>query len=208
VQLLAKFNIAETLISSWIMHQSSSVMQQNHFLETFSDNEWNILMQAPMQAVVAVVLVDKLDPAALLKISQATMRTLANEQRQQNISNELTKALIRSINQADDRLSVQGEELLLRKEFMMLGQLHHLNRTAEGRQIAIEHCKQVSYTVSCRTTAIQAQGFKVWLLSFVYKVIKGAKQGSLLGVADESITQRERWALAELRDILEVNVLI
>jgi hypothetical protein len=46
----------------------------------FTDSEWSMLMQAPVQAISAIVLADKSDPVSFLKEVRAALQVLATEQ--------------------------------------------------------------------------------------------------------------------------------
>ncbi|WP_026734595.1 hypothetical protein [Fischerella sp. PCC 9605] len=172
----------------------------------FSDSEWAILMQAPLQAVMGLTLADKTDPVSFLKEAQAGIKILAAEQQRQDITNDLVGALVASLNEADTKEPVQGEALLLKKEFKLLRELQNLKNAAEGRQKAIAHFEQVSSILAAKVTAAQAVEFKSWLMSIAQKVAEAVKEGGFLSIGGEKVSEPEASMLKKLEQTLTFKV--
>ena len=172
----------------------------------FSDTEWSTLIQAPMQAVIALVLADKTDPVSFLKELQAGVQILAAEQQRPDISNDLVKSLVSALNDIDAKQTLQGEELALKKEFEVIGYLRGLKNADEGRQKAIAHIEQVASILAAKVTGIQASEFKTWLMSIAQRVAEAVKEGGFLGVGGEKISDPERSVLKKIEQILEYKV--
>jgi hypothetical protein len=106
----------------------------------FSDSEWATLVQSPVQAIVAMILADKTDPVSFLKEVQASIQILSTEVQRQDITNDLVKSLLVSLqDKVTTGETLQGEELLLKKEFELLGYIRTLTSADEGRKKAIAH---------------------------------------------------------------------
>lgn len=147
--------------------------QYRYLIDSFSsESEWTALMQAPTQAIMAVLLAYRTDPLTLLLAARAAIQVLTEEQQRQDISSDLVKLLLNFMRETDREENFQGNELLLRKEFKIVGQLHALNNVAGGREVALTHCKQVAAILSSRVTVLQAEEFKAWLMSIARKVIE------------------------------------
>lgn len=181
------------------------MVQQQESIHGFTASEWALLMQAPMQAAAAVALADKTDPLTLLRTAQATVQILSEEQEQQNYCNWLVSYLIELMNTADEKLGVNGKELMMRKQFMMLGQLHTLNNTSDGHNIAINSCKQIALSSRVKVSPQEMEEFRNWLLMITIRVLKSSKKDSFFEITDGRITEKERLALYELDNALKLK---
>ena len=148
----------------------------------FSDEEWAVLLKAPMQAVMALTLADRTDPVSFLKEVKAGIEILAAEQQRQDITSDLIQSVLASLNEIDGRESVQGEALLLKREVEMLRDIRNLKNAAEGRQNALAYFEQVGTILGHKVAAAQASEFKDWLLSIARKVAEAVREGGLLGI--------------------------
>ncbi|MER3435293.1 MAG: hypothetical protein C4288_18250 [Leptolyngbya sp. ERB_1_1] len=180
-------------------------VQRQEQTHNFAASEWTLLMQAPMQAVAAVALADKTDPLSLLRTAQATIQILSEEQVRQKPWNHLIGCLMDSMNAADEKLGVKGKELLMRKQFIILGQLHTLNNTANGHDIAIETCKQIALILSVKVSPLEMEEFRNWLLMITIRILKTAKKSSVFEITNLRINERERLALQRLNALFNTN---
>ncbi|MGQ9871818.1 hypothetical protein [Leptodesmis sp.] len=96
----------------------------------FTDAEWQVMLQAPMHVIKAVILADKTDPVTFLKEAYAAV-SLLSEQQQQTTASDLVNALMADMKAADAQESIQGEQLLLKKRV-----------PAFGRTASIERCRR------------------------------------------------------------------
>jgi hypothetical protein len=169
----------------------------------FSDDEWSVLVQSPLQAVVALTLSDKTDPVSFLKELQAGVQILSSEQQRQDISNDLVKSLIASLNDLDAKQSLQGADLALKKEFELVGYLRNLTNADEGRQKAIAHFEKVASILASKVTGVQAAEFRAWLLSIAQRVAEAVKEGGFMGIGGEKVSDSERSILKKLEQTLQ-----
>lgn len=165
----------------------------------FSDAEWAVLTQAPLQTLSAILLADKIDPVSFLKELQAGFQVLAAEQQNSAMANDLIKSVVNAWNVADAEESVQGEELVWKKQTQMLQYIQGLKNVAEGEQVAMAHLEQVAAILEAKVTGLQSSEFKSWLLSIAQKVAEAVRERGFLGVnisdAESSMIKRISKAL-------------
>jgi hypothetical protein len=167
----------------------------------FTDSEWITLLQAPSNVIMAIVLADKTDPVSFLREVRTAMQILQSEQNQTR-SNDLVQALLTTLKEFDARQSLQGEELLLKKEFQLLGAIQELKNASEGQTKAIDHLKQVSSILSAKVTLNQAEEFKQWLLNIGHRVAESVKEGGIMGIGGEPTSNAEAAVLRKLEQAL------
>lgn len=169
----------------------------------FTDNEWSILMQAPWQAIAALILADKTDPVSFLKELRAGLEIMVEEQKREDVENDLVKSLIASLNQADASRSLEGEALLLDKQGQLLSYLQNLNSASQGRQQAITYFEQVAQILAAKVTPIQASAFKAWILAIARRVAEAVRERGFFGVGTSN---EEMSMLRKLDEVLTIKV--
>jgi hypothetical protein len=174
--------------------------------QLFSDNEWLALLQAPSQAIMAILLVDKADPISFLKEVKAAVKVLIEEAQQGNASSALVRSLIDSMRTADTAQATQPDELQMRKEYNLLGQLQTMESAADGRKVAINLCKQVGSILTGKVSAAEASEYKKWVLSLARKVAESVKEEGFMGIGGERISNAELSVLEDLEKALDVKV--
>lgn len=172
--------------------------------QDFSESEWSMLMQAPMQAIIAIALADKTDPVSFLHETRAAIQILAKEQNRTDIDSDLANSLLESLAELDVHDSLQGEQLLLKKQFELLGYLQSFKNAAEGRKHALSYFEQVQTLLAQKVTLLQAQAFKQWLLSVCRQVAEAVKEGGLFGLGGERVSRDEANMIAEIEKMLAV----
>lgn len=173
----------------------------------FSDSEWTTLTQAPIQAVLAVILSDKTDPVTFLKEAKAAIEILLAETERQDVSNDLVNSLQASLKAMNANETLTGEQLVLKREFQLLGKLQTLKSAAEGRNQALAHLQQVSGILAAKVTIEQARQLKDWLLSVARKVAEAVKEaGWLGGLGGEAVSQAEASTLSAISKALDTNL--
>ena len=88
-------------------------MQQN-----FSEDEWVTLLQAPMQALVAVCLADKVDPVSFLQELKAGVKLVSEETSRSDLPGDLVPALLQSTAKLDSQDPLSGDQLQLKKHLI------------------------------------------------------------------------------------------
>jgi len=172
--------------------------------EYFTDSEWSMLMQAPVQALSAVILADKSDPVSFLKEVKAAVQILMTEQQREDFSTDLGRALMQGFKTKMAAESLQGDELLMKKMFEYLGSLEALKSAADGRKQAVAHLNQVSTLLASKVTVVQANEFRTWLVSLARRVAEVVKEEGFMGVGGERVSRQEAAVLADIEKALQV----
>lgn len=169
----------------------------------FTDNEWSILMQAPWQAIAALILADKTDPVSFLKELRVGLEIMVEEQKREDVENDLVRSLIASLNKADTNRSLEGEALLLDKQGQLLSYLQNLDSASQGRQQAMTYFEQVAQILAAKVTPIQAGAFKIWILSIARRVAEAVRERGFFGVGTSN---EEMSMLRKLDEILTIKL--
>jgi hypothetical protein len=171
----------------------------------FPEDEWATLLQTPTMIIMAMTLADKTDPVSFLQETQAAVQIVANEQNRADLTSDLAKSLTNSLKEIDAKDPLQGEQLLLKKQFELLGALQNLKNASEGRKNTLAHFKQVGLILGNKVTAVQAQEFKTWILSIARQIAEAVKEGGLFGVGGERVSRDESEMLKAIEKALDVK---
>ena len=169
----------------------------------FAEKEWSMLMQAPWQAIAALVLADKTDPVSFLKELRAALEIMVAEQQREDITNDLVKSLVTSLNQSDAKRGLEGEALMLHKQNELLSYLQNLNSASQGRQQALTYFEEVAKILAAKVTPMQAGEFKSWILSIARRVAEAVREKGLFGVGTSN---EEMSMLKKLEQTLTIKV--
>lgn len=173
----------------------------------FSESEWEMLMQTPLQVAITVILADKTDPVSFLKEVKAAIDFLQDEEQRQDFTSDLIKSLAASLAEKTSAETLQGEQLSLKREFELLGALQTLRNAAEGRTKAIAHLNQVSEILAAKLPAVQASEFKAWLISLARNIAEAVKEEGIFGgrIGGERISSSEAAAIATIEKALSIQ---
>jgi hypothetical protein len=173
----------------------------------FSDSEWATLLQSPMQAILVIILADKTDPVSFLKETQAALQILAAELQREDISSDLVKSVIASLNEAVAQEPLEGDQLLLKQQFDLLKIIQTFNSASDGQKQATAHFDQVSAILVSKVPIGQAEEFKQWILTIANQVAKAVKEGGILGrIGGERISRQESEALSSIEKALNFRL--
>jgi hypothetical protein len=169
----------------------------------FSDSEWVILLQAPTQAVLMVLLADKGDPVFFLKEVQAAVQIL-NGALQQEASSDLLKSVLDSLQQRLAQHPVQGEALQIQQQFELIGLIQGLKDVSEGQKQAIAHLDQVKSILAAKVPLTQAEEFNQWIVGIATQVARVVKEGGgLFNLGNESISRAEAGGISSIEKALK-----
>lgn len=168
----------------------------------FSDSEWATLLQTPIQAVLAIILADKTDPVSFLQETRAAIQIIATELQREDISSDLVKSVIAALREGVAQEPLQGEQLLLKQQFELLGKIQSFSSTAEGQKQVIAHLNQVATILASKVTLVQAEEFKQWILALATQVAKVLKEEGVFGIGGERISRQESGALSAIEKAL------
>ncbi|MBW4462583.1 MAG: hypothetical protein KME47_20450 [Nodosilinea sp. WJT8-NPBG4] len=174
--------------------------------ETFTAEEWSALLQAPMQVIMGVCLADRVDPILFLQEVKSGIAIVAEAIRQSDAVGDLAPALINGIAELDAADPLSGEQLLLKKQFELLGLMQTFKRSKEGRDYASAHLQKVAAVLDTKVTGVQASELKQWLVSVATKVAEAHREGGLLGIGSIRISDKESDMLNKMSEALGLVV--
>ncbi len=168
----------------------------------FSESEWATLLQAPIQAVLMILLADKGDPVYFLKEAQAAVQIL-HTALNQDASSDLLKSVIESLKQQNAQESLQGEALMQQQQFQLIGAIQGFKNVGEGQKQAIAHLDQVKAILAAKVPITQAEEFNQWILAIATQVAQVVKEGGgLRSLAGEPISRSEAGSLTSIKKAL------
>jgi hypothetical protein len=173
--------------------------------DNFTDDEWTTLLQAPIQAIMAVCLADRVDPVSFLQELKTGVAIIAKEVQRADVTGELTPQITGGIAALDAAEPLQGEQLLLKKQFELLGLIQTFKSSKEGRDHALNHLGKVVAILDNKVTGLQATEAKQWLMSLAIQVAEAYREGGILGIGSSRISDRENEVLKKMSEVLGVE---
>ncbi|WP_035986001.1 hypothetical protein [Leptolyngbya sp. KIOST-1] len=170
--------------------------------ENFTAEEWSALIQAPMQAVMGICLADRVDPVSFLQEVKSGIAIVAEEAQRTDVGGDLAPALLAGIAELDAADPLAGEQLMLKKQFELLGLIQTFKTSKEGRDYAIAHLQKVAALLDTKVTGLQAAEFKQWLLSVATKVAEAHREGGIMGIGSSRISDKENDMLRKMDEAL------
>lgn len=170
--------------------------------QNFTEEEWTALLQAPMEAVMAVCLADKVDPISFLQELIAGVTIVTEDLRRTDLSGELMPALVAAMAEKDAQEPLTGEQLILKKQFELLGIIQTFKKPKDARNRAVESFQTISTILDQKVTGAQATEFKTWLMSIAQRVAESQRESSFLGIGGSRISEREADVLKALAEAL------
>lgn len=179
-------------------------MNQNYFTE----EEWTLLRQAPMQAAIAVILADKTDPISFLQETYAAAQILLEEEaRVMDEVNDLVRSVIEAMKEAN---AGKGENPGLPnatptdlKQLEILIKIRSLESAKKGRDEAIAYADRASEILAAKVTIVQAKEFDKWLISIARRVAEAVKEKGFLGLGGEWVSDEERSVIRKFEKALK-----
>jgi hypothetical protein len=173
--------------------------------QNFTDEEWTKLLQAPMEAVVAVCLADKVDPISFLQELIAGVKIVTEDLKRTDLTGELTPVLLAAMAEQDAQESLTGEQLVLKKQFELLGIIQTFKKPKDARDRAVESFQAISAILDAKVTGLQATEFKTWLMSIAQRVAEVQKEGGVMGIGASRVSERESDVLKALAKALGLS---
>lgn len=75
----------------------------------------------------------------------------------------------------------------------------------EARQLGLEAVRQAVWLVSAKASPEDSVAYKNLLMTVAQRTAEAAKEGGFLGIGGELVNDKERAALAELRELLRLD---
>lgn len=155
---------------------------------------------------MAICLADKVDPISFLKELKAGVTIVTEEKARTDIAGDLAPAILSTMIDIDAQDPLEGEQLVLKKQFELLGLIQTLDRPKDARDRAEAHFQQVATLLDNKVTGAQALDFKNWLMSVAQRVAEAQKEGSVMGVGGSRVSNRELEVLNRLAATLGVSL--
>ncbi|MEY3297218.1 MAG: hypothetical protein RLZZ597_478 [Cyanobacteriota bacterium] len=174
--------------------------------QNFTEEEWTKLLQAPMEAVMAVCLADKVDPISFLQELIAGVTIVTEDLKRTDLPGELMPALVSAMAEKDAQESLTGEQLILKKQFELLGIIQAFKKPKDARNRAIESFQTISIILDQKVTGAQATEFKTWLMSIAQRVAEFQRESGFMGIGGSRISDREADVLKALAAALGLSL--
>lgn len=169
----------------------------------FSDSEWEALLEAPKQAILAIVLADKTDLVSFLQEVQSAFQIMAAELQREELSSDLVKSVLTSLKVAIAQEPLQGEQLLQKQQADFLQTVQSFSSASEGQKQALAHLSQVKEILVAKVPIGQAEEFKQWIVNLGTQVAKAVKEeGRFGGIGGERVSRKEHEALSSVEKAL------
>jgi len=151
----------------------------------FTDEEWAVLMRAPMVAGMGITFADPGGPIEVLKETSAVLKLVTNESAARD-------DLVGEVAGAVRQLAEQRQNPV--KGFKPRGSM-------AGKEILDELSRAVAI-VGAKATEEEAQAFREWLLECARRAAEAAKEGGFLGFKAVQVSEGEQRMLDELASTL------
>jgi len=173
----------------------------------FSDAEWQSLLNAPFQAIMAVILSDKTDPVNFLKEVRAAAQILETEVQRDDIGNDIVRSLLKSLRDVNTQSGLPTEALMRQREYQFIDGMQQFKNAPEGLKSVEASLAQVAGILASKVSVVQAQEFKQWVLALAQQVAMAVKEGGILGgFGGEVISKDEHAALKRIEQVFEFKV--
>jgi hypothetical protein len=153
----------------------------------YTDEEWAVLLRAPMVAGLAISFADPGGPIELTKEVVATQRTLS--------APDSDEELLIAISQ-------DAMEHAQHRENVMAG--FKPKGAMAGQQI-LDELHAANDILNAKATPKEAAAFRVWLVTAAQASADAAGEGGFLGIGAEQVSQREHDMIARIAKELGVD---
>jgi hypothetical protein len=153
----------------------------------FTEDEWTMLLRLPLLAGTAVVTADASGPIGLFKeLSAMGKHVLAAGENAG--SGGLVADLVADIKAiAEKKLPAPKDEKIAPREL---------------KPRLLDHLRQATSLLSAKSTPLDTETYKQWILDVTTNVARAAKEGTLLGFGGTLVSEAERGLLREIADVL------
>ena len=157
--------------------------------ESFTAEEWNTLIRAPMMVSYAVAGAAPSGGIGFVKEMKAVADAIfdAGEQYPKGTLVEAVTSQIKA--NATDQYEGTKETL----------------SAGEIKERALEVCRQVSLILQSKTSVEESDSYKLWLMAVAESVAEASKEGGFLGFGGARVSEGEAAALSEVAAWLGVN---
>ncbi|WP_068111497.1 hypothetical protein [Tropicimonas marinistellae] len=154
--------------------------------ENFTDEEWGLVIQAPLVAGFAVTAADPSGLIGAFQESAAVARAMTAAKADAAAGSLLAEA-VNAFDTSEARgIARDGVRELVKGR-----------KPAEACEAAIVRLREISGIVRSNAPA-EADAFNAWLLGIADSVAQAAKEGGFLGFGGEAVSDTEHKALADI----------
>lgn len=163
--------------------------------EKFSDDEWFLLLSTPAMIGAAVASAGRSGPFGTVKEAVASLSTVLGASKAYP-DNALLQELVRH---PEDREAAKAQA----EAYQARAREKLEDKTPEQlTEEMLSDAARVSQLLRERVSAEEAQGYRAWALEVGENVAKAAKEGSVLGIGGEQVSDEERALLGRLEQAL------
>jgi hypothetical protein len=152
----------------------------------YSDEEWRVLVRAPLVAGLAISLADPGGPIEVTKETLAALKAARNPPS----GDELLVAVSQDLN---DQIRTQEKPM---EDLEIRGRA--------ARKQVVKELATVNGILDAKATPQEAASFRLWLVQAAEGTAEAAKEGGFLGVGATQVSKGESAMLEEIRTILGV----
>lgn len=164
---------------------------------TFSDDEWFLLMSTPAMIGAAMANAGRSGPFGTVKEAVSSLSTVVAAGRDQP-DNALIQALTK---RGEDRESAKAEA----EKYQEMASAKLRDKTPEQlTEEMLEDVRRVSQLLHDKASPEDALGYREWAMNIAETVAASAKEGSFLGFGGEQISPEEQALLARINAALSV----
>lgn len=161
----------------------------------YTEDEWQLLIDGPALVGTAVLLAGESGMGGSFKESMAIASQILNG-RKNYPDTELVQSIVASRIKDRDRTTVENRH----DDNPYLG--------LEPKELlarVVETCRQINTLLRMKSTTDETSSYKAWMMEIGQAVAEAAKEGSILGIGGERVSEAEIHALDEIRTALELT---
>ena len=156
----------------------------------YTADEWLTLAAMPSVVGLAVILAEQ-SGARGRKQEMAALETSATQAAAEFPDNELVQAVL-----PDAQAAAASDEV---QEY------RSVKRTAKALEIAVEWCEKVNAILGGKSSFLEADGYKRFVLTAGLNVALASADAEYLGIGGDKLSHGERKTLLKMIDVLEVD---
>ena len=156
----------------------------------YTADEWQTLAAMPAVAGLAVILAEE-SGRRRRKQEMAALEVSAAEAAKEFPDNQLVQAVL-----PDAQAAAGSDEV---QEYRAV------KRTARALEIAVDWCEKVNAILKGKSSFLEADGYKRFVLTAGLNVAMASADAEYLGIGGDKLSHGERKTLLKMIDVLEVD---
>jgi hypothetical protein len=156
----------------------------------YTAEEWKTLAAMPAVIGLAVILAEQSQPRGR-KAELAALDTSTAEAAAEMADNELVQAVL-----PDARAAAEAEEV---------AEYARARKTGKALEAAVAWCDKANAILAAKSTYLEADGYKRFVLSAGLKVAQTSADAEYLGIGGGKLSIGERKTLLRLAEVLQID---